>query len=492
MKKRILILLGILIIGGAAGGVCWKMGVFGHEEESNETAYVTEINEIMGTVAGVSNRYAGVVEPQETVEVELENGRSVKEVKVKTGEEVKQGQLLFQYDLSSIQEDLDEAKLEFDRLRNEASSLQSQIATLEKEKKQAGKDEQLSYTIEIETNKMNLKKNEYSQKSKQAEITKLENTMGNTEVRSSIDGVIQKIDTSKLASDDESSSGSGKNAFITILSTGAYRIKGTVNEMNVNSIIEGQPVIVRSRVDEKQIWRGTMGSVDRESANSQSDSMYSFGMMDASGDSQTSSTTYPFYVELEQSDGLMLGQHVYIEMDEGQEEKKEGIWLSEFYIMDADTNSPYVWAADENKRLEKRSVVLGQYDENLGEYEIADGLTKKDCIAYPSELLTEGMKTTVSSEIIADPGTVDMEPAAGADQEFPEEEIPTDDAGMPEDGMVYDEAIEDGTMIDEADMASEDMNGTAAEAVMMDEFQDEAIPEDEILTPAEGDMEETE
>ena len=243
MKKRILILLGILIIGGAAGGVCWKMGVFGHEEESNETAYVTEINEIMGTVAGVSNRYAGVVEPQETVEVELENGRSVKEVKVKTGEEVKQGQLLFQYDLSSIQEDLDEAKLEFDRLRNEASSLQSQIATLEKEKKQAGKDEQLSYTIEIETNKMNLKKNEYSQKSKQAEITKLENTMGNTEVRSSIDGVIQKIDTSKLASDDESSdgldmgddfsysdessSGSGKNAFITILSTGAYRTKGT-------------------------------------------------------------------------------------------------------------------------------------------------------------------------------------------------------------------------------------------------------------------------
>ena len=393
-------------------------------------------------------------------------------------------------------------------MRNEASSLQSQIATLEKEKKQAGKDEQLSYTIEIETNKMNLKKNEYSQKSKQAEITKLENTMGNTEVRSSIDGVIQKIDTSKLASDDESSdgldmgddfsysdessSGSGKNAFITILSTGAYRIKGTVNEMNANSIIEGQPVIVRSRVDEKQIWRGTMGSVDRESANSQSDSMYSFGMMDASGDSQTSSTTYPFYVELEQSDGLMLGQHVYIEMDEGQEEKKEGIWLSEFYIMDADTNSPYVWAADENKRLEKRSVVLGQYDENLGEYEIADGLTKKDCIAYSSELLTEGMKTTVSSEIIADPGTVDMEPAAGADQEFPEEEIPTDDAGMPEDGMVYDEAIEDGTMIDEADMASEDMNGAAAEAVMMDEFQDEAIPEDEILTPAEGDMEETE
>ena len=39
--------------------------------------------------------------------------------------------------------------------------------------------------------------------------------------------------------------------------------------MNVGSIIEGQPVIIRSRVDEKQVWKGTMGSVDRESANSQ-------------------------------------------------------------------------------------------------------------------------------------------------------------------------------------------------------------------------------
>ena len=37
MKKRILILLGILIIGGgAAAGVCWKMGVFGQQETSGQ------------------------------------------------------------------------------------------------------------------------------------------------------------------------------------------------------------------------------------------------------------------------------------------------------------------------------------------------------------------------------------------------------------------------------------------------------------------------
>ena len=255
MKKRILILLGILIIGGgAAAGVCWKMGVFGQQETSGDSVYVTKISDLTGQTSGVSNRYAGVVEPQETVSVELESGRTVKEVQVKTGDQVKKGQLLFEYDLSSIQESLEEAQLDLDRLKNEASSLNERIATLEKEKKKASQDNQLSYTIEIETNKMNLKKNEYSQKSKQAEIDKLQSATGNTEVRSSIDGVIQKIDTSKLTTEDNSSvddtdsgdsssddsSSGGSNAFITILSTGAYRIKGTVNELNVNSIVEGE------------------------------------------------------------------------------------------------------------------------------------------------------------------------------------------------------------------------------------------------------------
>ena len=206
MKKRILILLGILIIGGGAAGVCWKMGIIGNQQQtSGDAVYVTKISDLTDQTSGVSNRYAGVVEPQETVSVELESGRTVKEVKVKTGDQVKKGQLLFEYDLSSIQESLEEAQLDLDRLKNEASSLTEQIATLEKEKKQATQDNQLSYTIEIETNKMNLKKNEYSQKSKQAEIDKLQSATGNTEVRSSIDGVIQKIDTSKLTSDDNSS-----------------------------------------------------------------------------------------------------------------------------------------------------------------------------------------------------------------------------------------------------------------------------------------------
>ena len=453
MKKRILILLGILIIGGgAAAGVCWKMGVFGQQETSGDSVYVTKISDLTGQTSGVSNRYAGVVEPQETVSVELESGRTVKEVQVKTGDQVKKGQLLFEYDLSSIQESLEEAQLDLDRLKNEASSLNERIATLEKEKKKASQDNQLSYTIEIETNKMNLKKNEYSQKSKQAEIDKLQSATGNTEVRSSIDGVIQKIDTSKLTTEDNSSvddtdsgdsssddgSSGGSNAFITILSTGAYRIKGTVNELNVNSIVEGEPVIIRSRVDDSQTWKGTMGTIDKDSASSGNNNNSFYGMTDSS-DSQTSTSTYPFYVNLDSSDGLMLGQHVYIEMDEGQESQKTGIWLSEVYIVDADTDSPYVWAADKKGKLEKRSVILGQHDEELGEYEIADGLTEKDKIAFPTDELKEGISvvegtTSQTTAAMYDTGDSEEDYGDSSDADYGDLESDGEEPEMIEDG----------------------------------------------------------
>ena len=61
-------------------------------------------------------------------------------------------------------------------------------------------------------------------------------------------------------------------------------------------------------------------------------------------------------------------------------------------------------------KLEKRSVILGQYDEELGEYEIADGLTKDDSIAFPSDVLEEGMATTTNIEEAMDTSTVDMQP----------------------------------------------------------------------------------
>ena len=78
-----------------------------------------------------------------------------------------------------------------------------------------------------------------------------------------------------------------------------------------------------------------------------------------------------------------------------------------------------MWVADEKNHLEKRSVTLGKYDDALLEYEIVDGLTEDDCIAFPAEGLEEGMNVVVGSgaqtmnammsDMSGDMGTVDME-----------------------------------------------------------------------------------
>lgn len=496
MKKRIFIVGGIVIVAGALGAVGWRYyQEHSAKEVDGNVVYVTAVKSLTEDAAGTQNRFAGVVEPQETVEVNIDSGRKVREVRVKAGEEVKKGQLLFEYDLSSIQDDLREAQLELDRMKNEALSLKDQIATLEAEKRKASADSQLSYTIEIETNKMNLKKNEYDQKSKQAEIDKLNSATGNTEVRSEIDGVIQKIDTTKMSSEDGDlvdegmsdyymmDSGNGEDgAFITILSTGAYRIKGKVNEQNMASVIEGEPVIIRSRVDEKQIWRGTMGNIDEQNASTESNNNMYWGMMDSSGDSQTSSSSYPFYVELESSEGLMLGQHVYIEKDEGQEDKKAGLWLNDFYIVDADTDSPYVWAADEKDKLEKRELILGQYDEILGEYEIVEGITVDDYIAFPTENLEEGMPTadgSIQTSGMTGPmdGGTDMETGDMPDMM----DEPMDDFGDEFDGEMapFDE-MDEGDYEEYSDY--EDMEDYGEDDMAYeDDFMDgEVMTEDEI------------
>ena len=142
MKKKFFVIGGILIIAGAAGvgGWYYYKENYASSSASKEVAYVTKISTLIGEDSGVLNRFAGVVEPQDTVKVNIESGRTVTEVKVKTGDEVKKGQLLFEYDLSSIEDSLKEAQLALDRLKNEALSLNEQIKTLEKEKKKANKN----------------------------------------------------------------------------------------------------------------------------------------------------------------------------------------------------------------------------------------------------------------------------------------------------------------------------------------------------------------
>ena len=362
------------------------------ETNNTELAYVYRVS-LMNPASQVQ-RMAGTVEPQETWEVQKSSDREVEQILVKAGDEVKVGTALFVYNTEQTQTELEEAQLEIERLDGEMENLKTQIAQLEKEKKKAAEDEKFSYTTQIQTAQTDLKKSEYEKKAKQEEISQKQDKIANATVVSEIDGIVKSIndgsETDMYSSDS--------NAFITILATGDYRIKGKVNEQNLSEIQEGEKAIVRSRVDENQTWSGTFTAVNTDEAENNNNNMYY-------GATSTETTSYSFYEMLDSSDGLLLGQHVYIEKDLGEEQS--GIWLDEGYIVNADSK-PYVWTEDKKGKLEKRDVTLGEYNEETYQYEIQSGLEESDYIAFPQDFLEEGMKAThEESETISDEESTD-------------------------------------------------------------------------------------
>lgn len=397
MKKAVIAFLVIGIVG--AGGY----GVYHHFFEntaqqrvsstSEDAVYVDQVSVITGygsTGSSVADRYAGEVEPQATLEVKLENERTVKQCFVKEGQEIKEGQRLFVYDTKDDEDKLAQAEIDIERAEGDIELLNKSIAQNEKDKKNASADDQLSYTTQILSDQNEIKQKEYEIKSKQLEISNLKETIASATVTAEMAGIVQSITDPNGSSDSYSYSSSGDSSvYIKILAAGDYRIKGSVNEQNLQNLQalydSATPVIVHSRVDDSLTWNGTISEIKTDKTEDNSDSNMWYGNGSDSG-----SSNYTFYVELDSSEGLILGQHVYMEADEGQQEEKTGMWLAEYYIEQDEDGTAYVWLANKNNVLEKHPVTLGEYDENLMEYEITDGLSEDDYITVVQDGLTEG------------------------------------------------------------------------------------------------------
>ncbi len=462
MKKKqkmiliICIIVGIVII--AAGTLYYFFFRGESQSNTNEIAYVDPVSAIagLGSGTGEENRFSGVVESQETTEVKKNADKKIKEIFVSAGDEVTVGTPLFEYETEDTALTLEQERINLESIKNDISGYYSQIEELQKAKNKAPADEQLSYTTQIQTAQTNAKRAEYNKKAKEAEIEKLENDLANATVTSTLDGIVKEVNENTTYDNM-----GNPRPFMSIMASGEYRIKGKVNEQNVWSLAEGQPVLIRSRVDETLTWKGTISKVDTSSTYSDGDSS-SGGVVvmggGSSGENGQTSSSYSFYVTPESSSDFMLGQHVFIELDNGQEEPKEGLWLPSMYLL-LDENDAYAWIANGKNRLEKRKITLGDYDSTLDEYEILDGITAEEYIAFPGNLLHEGMECVINdgthTNSADDMGGTDMGGDMGTDMNSGE---PGMDGGVlpADDGAVTDvQPVDDGSMDAGSDAAGD-------------------------------------
>ena len=147
-KKKIIIPVVAIAVIGAVGGtgyyyrdniidvttqaidVVSEKIPFLQSGKSDDKVYVEKVSKIMNTYTGNTNRYNGVVESQDSYEVNVDSSRTIKEILVKVGDEVEEGQTLVTYDTSELEMQVKQAKLELEGIQNEIDSSKKKIATL--------------------------------------------------------------------------------------------------------------------------------------------------------------------------------------------------------------------------------------------------------------------------------------------------------------------------------------------------------------------------
>lgn len=374
MKKGLAVALAICVL--LALGGCGDDGTGVYVQS------VAELNAAGGIAAG--DHFPGLVVSENVTEIQRDTDKTIAELLVREGDDVAQGQELFSYNTDKLQLTLDKQRLELQQLEAMVENYTQRIATLERERANTSGSDQLQYTVQIQTMQVDLKEAELNIAAKQTEIQKSENILENAVVVSPVAGRVQTINESGT------DSYGNPTAYITIQQAGSYRVKGTLGELQMGGIMEGSRIRILSRTDETKAWYGTVTLVDYENATQGNDYSMYYG---TSSDAMTASSRYLFYVALDSTEGLMLGQHVYLEVDTGEEETA-GLQLGTAFICFEEDGSAYVWA-EKSGKLEKREVTLGDYNMMTDCYAVLDGLTENDYIAFPDgELCVAGAKTT--------------------------------------------------------------------------------------------------
>lgn len=467
-KKIITAVVSVITAAALTVGGIFIYRKYFSDSEVKGKVFVQKVAEVNSAESFlVADSFSGVIESQSSKDIKYDTGKTVKNVKVKVGDSVKKGDVLFTYDVDDIKLQIEKAKLEEEEQENDIKSKKGEIESLEKEKAKLSGDAAVANTSQILSLKSDIAKAEYEVKTKKIEIKNLEKSLKNTSVKAPIAGTVKNLkeNLSPAGGDEEMGSGDeSSDVIMTITRDGELKVKGVVNEQNVGSVTEGTPVIIKTRTDGKS-YKGTVKSVNTKPEKSSGNE---YGMEE---DEMKTSSKYSFYVEPESTKDFKLGQHVIIDLDMGQEDtiEKNGIWLYEDFIC-KEGEKTFVWVKNDKDKIEKRYVETGTHDDRNGDVEIKSGISDSDYIAYPSKDIQKGM--TASTDI--------------SDMSIPENDLNGMEDGMgemDEEGMMGEEDMQD------IDMSGLDMSDVDIEKEVTGDGENAKV--DKVVDePADGDTEE--
>ena len=404
MKTFLKVLLTLAILAGLGYGGWYAYNTYLAQTPQEGTVYVQSVSVITGVgPAGQRNRYSGVVEAKNVVKLDPDKDLTVKECFVAAGDKVVKGQRLFSYDVESMQIAFEQLQLDILGLENGIQTGEAKVESLKKKLATVKEFKKYEIQMDIQTEELEVRKKKYELSGKTKQAEDMEEALKNTVVYSPVTGTVRSVKTGDSSGQDYYSYGGSTEdtAYITIVAGNDYCVKGTVSEQTIHTLQEGMDVRILSRVDDS-IWPGRIYKINTEETKQNGSRYYYYD----SGSGEQASK-YDFFVELDNNEGLLMGQHVYIELGSGADQESDALLLPLYYVVENEGQS-FVYAADGENRIEKRTVTLGDQDEENGTVAILDGLSYLDRIAFPDETVQVGMLASETAYVPEDMGS--MEP----------------------------------------------------------------------------------
>ena len=454
MKTFLKVLLTLAILAGLGYGGWYAYNTYLAQTPQEGTVYVQSVSVITGVgPAGQRNRYSGVVEAKNVVKLDPDKDLTVKECFVAAGDKVVKGQRLFSYDVESMQIAFEQLQLDILGLENGIQTGEAKVESLKKKLATVKEFKKYEIQMDIQTEELEVRKKKYELSGKTKQAEDMEEALKNTVVYSPVTGTVRSVKTGDSSGQDYYSYGGSTEdtAYITIVAGNDYCVKGTVSEQTIHTLQEGMDVRILSRVDDS-IWPGRIYKINTEETKQNGSRYYYYD----SGSGEQASK-YDFFVELDNNEGLLMGQHVYIELGSGADQESDALLLPLYYVVENE-GQPFVYAADGENRIEKRTVTLGDQDEENGTVAILDGLSYLDRIAFPDETVQVGMLASETAYVPEDLGSME----------------PMDMGGYDMNGMDF-----EGADLEGADLEGADFEG-------MDGETDEPQPESQMDIPMGG------
>ena len=271
----------------------------------------------------------------------------------------------------------------------------------------------------IAQQRQKIKDCELKVKQAQLDLEKSKLALNNSTVCSTIDGVVRTL------TDVDTATQSGQ-PFLVVSGQDQFLIRGSISENYLSDIHVGDSITAMS-YENGMTYSATISEISTYPLDSNSGMWY--------GGGNSNSSNYEFTAIADNAEGLTNGMYLEITLNIPGSASTDALYLYTAYLRE-DDGGRYVMKAGLDNRLHKQYLQLGTSIYNGQYYEVKDGLTMNDYIAFPyGSDVREGTRVVVQ-------GTTDPPiPEEGSDSSGSLEEDPAADGATDGvatmDGAVY-------------------------------------------------------